>query len=91
MTSVFSRQNSMNLCPASFCTPRLNLPVTPRVSCLHTFAFQSSIMKRISLLGVSSKRSCRSSHLPNQKSKSPSGYAISGRKRLVPALLHSDS
>ena len=25
MTSVFSWQNSISLCPASFCTPRLNL------------------------------------------------------------------
>ena len=29
MTSVFSWQNS--ICPASFCTPRPNLPVTPGV------------------------------------------------------------
>ena len=28
MTSVFSWQNSISLCPASFCTPRPNLPVT---------------------------------------------------------------
>ena len=27
MTNVFSWQNSVNLCPASFCTPRPNLPV----------------------------------------------------------------
>ena len=31
MTSVFSWQNSISHCPASFCTPRLNLPVTPGV------------------------------------------------------------
>ena len=29
MTSVFSQQSSVSLCPASFCTPRPNLPVTP--------------------------------------------------------------
>ena len=28
MTSVFSLQNSVSLCPASFCTPRPNFPVT---------------------------------------------------------------
>ena len=61
MTSAFSWQNSMSLCPASFCTPRPNLPVTPDVSLLPTFAFQSPIMKRTSFLGVSFKRSCRSS------------------------------
>ena len=32
MTSVFSWQNSISLCPASFYTPRANLPVTPGVS-----------------------------------------------------------
>ena len=30
--SVFSWQNSVSLCPASFCTPRQNLPVTPSIS-----------------------------------------------------------
>ena len=34
MTSVFSWQNSINLCPVSFHIPRPNLPVTPGVSCL---------------------------------------------------------
>ena len=48
MTSVFSWQNSLSLCPASFCTPRPNLPVTPGVSWLPTSAFQSPIMKRTS-------------------------------------------
>ena len=38
MTSVFSWQNSISLCPASFCTPRPNLPVIPVVSWLPTFA-----------------------------------------------------
>ena len=61
MTSVFSCQNSISLCPASFHTPRPNLHVTPGVSSweeetflperLPTFAFQSPIMKRTSFLG----------------------------------------
>ena len=54
MTSVFSWQNSISLCPASFCTPKPNFPVTPGVSWLPTFALQSLIMKRTSFLGVSS-------------------------------------
>ena len=58
MTSAFSWQNSISLCPASFCFPRPNLPVTPGVSWLPTFAFQSPIMKRTSFGGVNSKRSC---------------------------------
>ena len=53
MISVFSWQNSISLCSTSFCTPRPNLPVTPVVSWLPTFAFQSPIMKRISFLGGS--------------------------------------
>ena len=57
MTSAFSWQNSISLCPASFYIPRPNLPVTPGVSWLPTFAFQSPIMKMTSFLGVSSKRS----------------------------------
>ena len=52
MTSAFSWQNSISLCPASVCTPWSNLPVIPGVSALPTFAFQSPIMKRTSFLGV---------------------------------------
>ena len=61
MTSAFSWQNSISLCPASFCTSRPNLPITPGISQLPTFAFQSPIMKRTSFGGVNSRRSCRSS------------------------------
>ena len=50
--------NSVSLCPASFCTPRPNLPVFPDISRLPTFAFQPPIMKRTSFGGVSSRRSC---------------------------------
>ena len=32
MTSAFFWQNSFSLCPASFCTPRSNLPVSPDIS-----------------------------------------------------------
>ena len=52
MTSVFSWQNSTNLCPASFCTPWPNLPVTPGISWLPSFALQSPMMKRTSFFGV---------------------------------------
>ena len=41
-------ENSISVCPASFCIPRPNLPVTPGVSWFPTFAFQSPIMKRTS-------------------------------------------
>jgi len=47
---VFSWQNCVSLCPASFCTPRPNFPVIPGVSWLPNFAFQSPVMKRTSFL-----------------------------------------
>ena len=52
MTSAFSWQNSVSLCPASFCIPMPNLPVTPGASRFPTFAFQSPIIKRTSFFGV---------------------------------------
>ena len=55
MTRAFSWQNSVRLWPASFCTLRPNLPVTPGIPWLPTFAFQCPIMKRTSFLGVSSR------------------------------------
>ena len=64
-TSAFSWQNSISLCLASFRIPRTNLPVTPGVSWLPTFAFQSPIVKRTSFLAVSSKRSCWLHQIPN--------------------------
>ena len=70
MTSVVSWQNSVSLCPASFCTPRSNLPVTPDISWLPTLAFQSPIMKRTPFLAASSRRSYRSS-----QNHSTSGYS----------------
>ena len=42
---MFSWQNSVSLCPVSFCTPRPNLPVTPGMSWLPPLAFQSPTMK----------------------------------------------
>ena len=43
---MFSWQNSVILCLTTFCTPRPNLPVTPGISWLPTFAFQPPMMKR---------------------------------------------
>ena len=40
-SNAFSWQNSVSLCPASFCTPRPNLPVIPDISWLPTIAFHS--------------------------------------------------
>ena len=54
MISLFSWQNSINLFPASFFTPRSYFPVIPGISWLPTFAFQSLVMKRTSFFGVNS-------------------------------------
>ena len=40
MTSVFSWQHSLSLCPASFYTPKAKLSCYSRISLLPTFAFQ---------------------------------------------------
>ena len=47
-----SWQNSISLCHASFCTPTPNLLVTPGISWLPSFAFQSPMMKRTSFGGL---------------------------------------
>ena len=76
---------SISLCPASFRIPRPKLPVTPGVSWLPTFSFQSPIMKRTSLLGVSSKRSCRSS-----QNRSTSAYSalLAGAQSWITVILN---
>ena len=61
--------------------PRPNLPVTPGVSWLPIFAFQSPIMKRTSFLGVSSKRSCRSSQ--NHSTSASSALLVGHRLELL--------
>ena len=51
MNRVFSRQNSVSLCSASFFfTPRPNLLITPGIFWFPTFAFQFHIMKKKSFL-----------------------------------------
>ena len=49
----------VSFCPLSFCTSRPNLPVNPGISWFPTFAFQSPVMKKTSVLGISSRRSCK--------------------------------
>ena len=65
LTSAFSWENSISLCPASFCTPRPNLPVSPGVSWFPTFAFQSPITKRTSFWFLVLK-DCVGLHRTNQ-------------------------
>ena len=47
MTSVLPWQNSIGLCPTSFHTPRPNLPLSPGVPWLPTFAFPSPVMIKV--------------------------------------------
>ena len=47
MTSAFSWQNSVSLCPASFCTRRPNLPATPSISwlsCIGSFCSFKAVL-----------------------------------------------
>ena len=44
------QKNSVILCLASFYTPRPKFPITPGISWLATFAFQSAMMTRASFL-----------------------------------------
>ena len=61
MTSVFSWQNSISYCPASFCTLKSNLPVTQ--TALDFLLLHSSPLKLKGHLlgGVLTRRSCKSS------------------------------
>ena len=86
MISAFSWQNSISLFPASLCTPSPNLPVTPGVSQLPTFAFQSPIMERTYFLGVSSRRSCRSSQ--DCSASSASSALLVGAQTWITVILN---
>ena len=44
--AVHSLSKTANFCPASFCIPKPNLPVTPGILWLPNFTFQSPMMKR---------------------------------------------
>ena len=81
MTSAFSWQNSISLCPASFRIPRPNSHVTPGVSWLPTFAFQSPIMKMSYFWGDSSRRSYRSSQ--NHSTSASSALLVRHRLGLL--------
>ena len=74
MTSAFSWQNSISLCPASFCTPRPNLPMTSDISWLPPFVFQFPMRKRTSYFGVSCRRSCRWSQNHSTSALSITGW-----------------
>ena len=50
MTSAFSWQNSVNFHPASFCSPKPNLPVTPVIFWLPSVTFQSPVVTGTSFL-----------------------------------------
>ena len=62
MTNVFSWRNSVSLCPASFCTPRPNLPVF-KVSLDFLLLHSHSLWWKghLFFFGVSSRMSCMSS------------------------------
>ena len=73
MTSAFSWKNSLRLYPASFGTPKPNLPVTPG-SWLPTFAFHPPVMKKTSFFDVSSRKCCKSSQSHSTSASSESVF-----------------
>ena len=83
---VCSLGTTVSLCPASFCTPRPSLPVTPDISWLPTFASQSSMMKSKSFFGVSSRSSCRSSQ---NHSTSASSALVVGAWTWITVMLNA--
>ena len=52
MTSAFCWQNSISLCPVSFCTPRSNLPVTPGYSLDYLLLHSGPLLWQGHLFGV---------------------------------------
>ena len=85
MTSAFFWQNAISLFLPSFCTQRPKLPVTPVISWLPTFAFQSPMMKTTVFLGVNSRRSCKSSY---NHSTSASLALVVGAKTWITVILN---
>ena len=63
LTSTFSWQNSVSLCPASFCISRPNLPVTSDIFLTSYFCVPVPYDEKDIFFGVSSRRSWRSSAL----------------------------
>ena len=86
MASVFSWQNSISLCPASFCTPR---PVQFACYCkcflTSYFCIPVPYKKRTYFWGVSSKRSYRSSQ---NHSTSVSSALLVGAQTWITVILN---
>ena len=85
MTSAFSRQNSVSLCPASFCTPRPNFKFACYSRYFLTSYFCIPVMKRTSFFRVSSKRSYRSSQ---NRSTSASSVLLVGAQTWITMILN---
>ena len=83
---VCSLGTTVSLCPASFCTPRPNLSVTPGVSWLPTLAFQSPMLKRTFWGRFSSRSSCRSSQ---NHSNSASSALVVGAWTWITVMLNA--
>ena len=71
VASAFSWQNSVSLCPTSFCTPRPNLHVTPGISWLPTCAFQTGVEDYTNVSPSKQVRFASSEHLQNPTWQNP--------------------
>ena len=85
MTSAFSWQNSISLCPASFCIPRPNLPVFPRCFLTSYFCIPVPFNEKDIFWGVSSKRSYRSAQ---NRSMSASSVLLVGTQTWITVILN---
>ena len=83
MTSAFSWQNYYPL-PCFILYSKAKFPCYPRCFLTSYFAFQSPIMKRTSLLGVSSKRFCISSQ--NRSTSASSALLVGAQSWIIMIL-----
>ena len=85
MTSAFSWQNSISLCPASFCTPKAKFVCYFRCFLTSYFCIPVPYNEKDIFLGVSSRRSHRSSQ--NRSTSASSGLLV-GAQAWITVILN---
>ena len=85
MTSAFSWQSSVSLCPASFCTPKPNLPVKSRYLLTSYFCIPVSYDEKDIFFDINSRRSYRSSQ---NRSISSSLALVVGAQTWITVMLN---
>ena len=83
MTSAFSWQNSISICPASFCTPRPHLRVTPGISTYHSSGKSKSKLQWDSISRLSEWLSSRRQQITNADEGAEKGEPLYTVGRIV--------